>query len=260
MYDALAGNYLSPGRNSTTTFFRNIQRSEIACFIRKACEKANRYYGDSKLLIVGAGPQGNFEEYSNLHRLVGPLLDEIDTRNVTHLDASASMLSVCQEYVSSQLSGLRLGTFVKGTAEQLTCAIEPSSQDVIVGALCDHFTQDDFFREAWCALKPGGALITTFPADGINRVIREQLYGIDSGYTRFMLNGNPVLVPSQLMTSVNLLELYKAQSFVDVQTKSVRAGNFVPSQTILTATEHLTDPLEDVPILIAGVGFKPLHQ
>lgn len=257
MYDELSGNYLSPGRNSTTTFFRNIQHKPINNFLREVFKKTGWYYGDSKLHIVGAGPEGNFEEFISIHRLVGPLLDEVDTRSVTYLDASAVMLAVCQEHISNRYSRLRQGMFLKARAEELSSVVEENSQHIVLGALCDHFDQDEFFREAWKVLKPGGALITTFPADGINRVVREQLYGISSAHTRFVLKGEPVLIPSQLMTTARLSRLYNATTFADVQTKEVKTGVHAPSQTVLEAAKLLAEPVEEIPILIAGLGFKP---
>ena len=260
VYDHLAAGYLSPGRRSTTTVFRELQHAPIRELLQKVVHRG-QYYSDMRYLIVGAGPLGNADELVHAHQLVGPYLDEMDPSHITYLDASSVVLAHCKEFVwgvvGKLFSGKQPGVFVGGFAETLGKSVPDGSQDVVLGALCDHFEPDDFFSSSMQVLKPGGVLITTYPADGINRVVRKRIYKIPTSRTRFVIDGEEHLVPSYLMTEARLRELYAQHGFEHVGTKAIVCGLHLPSETLKQAARLLNRPIELLPVLVAGIGYKP---
>lgn len=260
VYDHLATGYLSPGRRSTTTVFRELQHIPIREFLYEASRRID-YFSAMKYLVVGAGPVGNIDELISNHRCIGSYLDETDARNITYLDASPVILGLCREAVSSTVRQLCRhwdpGHFVNGLAEALENFIPCSSYDVVLAALCDHFVPDEFFRSSMKVLKPGGGLITTYPAAQINGVVREKIYNIPATHTRFVIDGEDRLVPSHLMTEASLQELYARHGFEQICVKGIACGAHEPSETLMQAAQMIDRPLESLPILIAGCGYKP---
>jgi SAM-dependent methyltransferase len=260
VYDDLAANYLSPGRRSTTTVFREIQRSPIREMLLKVGRTVG-YFSEMKYLIVGAGPLGNLYDWLPSHQLIGHYLDEVDPSHPTYVDASPVILEHCRRFVSDKLSVLApssaIGEFVCGFAEALTKQVPRASQHVVIAGLCDHFQTDVFFRECADVLRPGGVLITTFPADTINATIRREIYKIPETYTRFMVDGEVRLVPSRLMNTEALSQCYLRHGFKKVRATNVMLDGYEPSPTLLDASQRLGQSLQDLPILVAGIGYKP---
>lgn len=259
VYDVMATGYLTPGRFSTTTLFRQIQRQPLRDCLRIAHERIG-WYSEMKYLVVGPGPHGNVEELFGLHRCVGPYLDEINPADITYLDVSAVVLDLCHQRVTEQAStlypGSRAGQFLQCPAEILDSQVELESQDVVFAALCDHLNQDAFFESCLSVLKPGGALITSYPAEGINRIIREKIYEIDPRYTRFTINGVAYMVPSHLMTVAALESLYAAHAYTNVHVIVATNTSGRTSRTVQQAVALANVNPETVPLVIVGIGFK----
>ncbi len=258
VYDKMASGYLTKGRLSTTALFREIQKIPLRKCLRIARDNIGWYSG-MKYLVVGPGPCGNTEVLFGLHRCIGPYLDEINPADITYIDTSHVMLTLCRNHVKRQSDLLykqpNAGQFIQGQAETLERQIEYESQDIILGALCDHLEQKDFFSSCMDTLRPGGALITSYPSDGINRVVREKIYKINPSHTRFVINGEIYLVRSCLMETGSLEKLYKKHGYVNIQTFAVSS----PTQTSATMQRAADianlNPKTEPPIIV-GVGFK----
>ena len=259
VYNRLGVGYLTPGRNSTTSLFRSLQHGFIRQELNRIRERNALYYSDMHILIVGAGPIGNIEEIISQHALVGAYLDEVDPVNVTYIDSSPVVLRACQDHVTSRTRELtkreNVGCFLLGKAEALSEVVSHGTFDVVIGALCDHFDQAMFFESAHRTLVSGGALITTYPSEKTNRIIREQIYGIGSSFTRFMVDGVAHLVPSTLMTEDRLSFAYEEHGFVQQYTKEL----FVPKEDFSDTVAHavqLTGKNDYATLLVGGVGYK----
>ncbi len=258
VYDAMAGQYLH-GR--TTTLFRTVQSTPIRAFLAQARGKGEtNWYSEMKYLIVGPGPEGNIEEWINEAALQGPYLDEVDPRNIAYLDSSPVVLELCREYVSKQVKRRvgkpGAGDFVLGSGEGMSKLFPQESFDVIIAALCDHMNTEKFFAGAVKVLKPDGVLITSFPADGVNRVVREKIYQIPPDHTRFTINGKPCLVPSCLITPDLLQALYQRYDFVEAEVTAVSAGCVPATDTIKQASALMGLDHQSVPLVVVGFGRK----
>jgi len=258
IYGAMAERYL---HGKTTTLFREVQSDQIRTFLAKARGTAEgKWYSEMSYLIVGPGPAGNVEEWINQSILCGPYLDEVNPVNITYLDNSPVVLELCKKFVRGEVRKRvgkeGCGNFVLGSGEELGQHFSPNTFDVVIAALCDHLQIETFFREAHLVLKPGGALITSLPADGINRVVRERIYQIPPDYTRFNIEGLPHLVPSRLMTTEALRELYRQQQFVSADAVEVSAGSIPASETIKQAAAMTGSDHQQTPLIVVGYGIK----
>ncbi len=241
VYNALAEGYL---HGKTTALFRTVQSAPIRKFLAQARGRGeDRWYSEMSYLIVGPGPEGNVEEWINQATLEDSYLDEMNPQNITFLDNSPVALELCRQYVHEQVQKRhghpRCGNLVLGSGEDIRENTQLGKFDVVVvAALCDHMNTERFFEEAWRMLKVGGSLITSFPADGLNRVVREQLYRIPASHTRFNIGGAPHLVPSRLMTSDDLKLLYRQYGFEDEDAINTSAES-VPATETMKGTPFL---------------------
>ena len=259
-YDAMAGRYL---HGKTTTLFRYIQSGPIRKFMDIA--RRDSEYRELNILIVGPGPHGNVEEWVNqvtMKDASGSFIwpfEEIDPSKVTYLDNSSVILDACKQYVETETknrTGNSGGQFIFGAGEQLDKYVETNYFDIVLGALCDHIDPKKFFRSTSAVLKQGGALITSYPADGINRVVREQIYQIPPTCTRFMVDGVPHLVPSTLVTTDTLRSLYNLHGYVGCETVAVSAGKIKATETIRRAANLETVDPQQAPLVVVGFGRK----
>ncbi len=258
VYNAMAEGYL---HGKTTTLFRTVQSAPIRKFLAQARGRGeDRWYSEMSYLVVGPGPEGNVEEWISQATLEDSYLDEMNPRNITFLDNSPVALELCRQYVHEQVQRRhghpRCGNFVLGSGEDISENTQLGKFDVVVAALCDHMNTERFFEEAWRVLKVGGVLITSFPSDGLNRVVREQLYQIPASYTRFNIGGVPHLVPSRLMTSDGLKLLYRRYGFEDEDAINSSAESVPATETIMKAAIITEVDPQTVPLVVVGFGRK----
>ena len=158
----------------------------------------------------------------------------------------------------------QLGIYIVGDGQKLEASLQENTQDIVFAALCDHIPdQRMFFEQAQRVLRHGGALITSYPATELNKAIREKIYGIDANSTRFMIDGKPHLLPSRTVTQEELLSMYEQVGFEDVLTEDVLFNSgleFEPSETIKKGMSLVGKSIEQIPILVSGVGFKKSAQ
>lgn len=259
-YDAMAGSYL---QGKTTTLFRTLQNPIICGYMEIA--RRDKEYQQLNILIVGPGPQGNVEEWINnvvmkdsRGNFIWPF-DEIEPDKITYLDNSRVTLDTCRRFVETETkkrTGKSGGQFILSSGENLVDYVDSNQFDIVLGALCDHMEPRKFFRSSYCVLKPGGALITTYPADGLNRLVREQVYQIPPTYTRFIVDGEVHLVPSTLMSTVNLWSQYDQNGYVDKEAVAAAAGKIKVTDTIKQAAQMGNLDPQQAPLVVVGFGRK----
>jgi len=258
----MAGSYL---QGKTTTLFRTVQNPIIRGYMEIA--RRDKEYQQLNILIVGPGPQGNVEEWINdvvMKDCIGNFIwpfDEIEPDKITYLDNSRVTLDTCRRFVeieTKKRTGKSGGKFILGSGENLVDYVEGNYFDIVLGALCDHMDPGKFFRSSYTVLKPGGALITSYPADGLNRIVREQIYQISPTCTRFIVDGEVRLAPSTLMTTVSLWSQYDQNGYVDKEAVAVAADKIKASDTIKQAAQiGNLDPQQDS-LVVVGFGRKSL--
>lgn len=268
-YEKMGAEYAS-SKHKTVESFNLVQERFVKQLILNAQDRLNIPIKDIKLLNVGSGASGNTRITTGFLNIENNRI-ALDPRNITYLDIAESALKSNRDGLLDTLASMGAwgddaqfaGMHIVANAEQLP--VKNESQHIVMSALCDHvMDQEKMYQEAMRTLVPGGSFITTYPAKMLNATIRENIYRIDSRYTRFIVDGHEHLVPSKLMMPGELESIYAQAGFVNVQINDIYHDSKDPCQklspTILDALKILGRTSDEVPILISGFGQKPFEK
>lgn len=272
-YDALGSDYAG-NTHRTTQFLYALQDSFLNAALQsvQARRENTKPLGAMDVLVVGAGSTGNARQVTGVvNERAGVDNTSLNPDRITYLDLSKGALDALIESYADTMSrsgGIRIpGTFVQGDALELSMLFGGARFDVILGGLCDHILPwQQFFEEVQHSLKENGAFICTYPARGIFEVIRREIYGIPIDKTRFRVGDSQYVLDSLALDTEQLAAMlhtagFKTTVISDIMYSPDDESSWVtqvshPSQTILEAAQRIRKPLEDIPILVGGVGLK----
>lgn len=275
VYDSIAENYFSDN-HLTTKFLYLIQDFFMSNAVLSVKKYNPKLLKDMNVLVAGAGSTGNSRQTTGvLDKLRGIEDSSLDCEKITYLDISKGALASLSHGHYEAISKHGLGThipgkFVQGDARELCDLFGENAFDIVLAGLCDHIEPWQlFFKEVYLVLRENGAFITTYPAKEIFKTIRENIYRIPSNKTRFKNGENTFILESVIVDVNELKEMYESFCFRHVQTTNInhsdkyveeqpflRAQNYAPSPTIVKAATIIGKPLEEIPVLTGGLGFK----
>jgi len=266
IYDAFGDNYYSP-KHRTIRYFNAIQTLPIRIAFSEQASFLDKPLEDLDILNIGVG-NGQHCEQLCLPIYSTAFGERVRWDKITDLDISTTMLAAAKRNYPSigwqNKSGEGEPKQVVGDALELSDLFPADSFDIVLAGLCDHVEdQRLMYREVLKVLRPDGRFIATYPHRQLMTTIRRDIYGIDPEFTRFLIGGKNYLVPSYTPEPEDIEKLLRGSGFKVVRCENLHHDlrfdyhNQSLSNTVKQAQEKMDRPLEEVPILVIGIGRKP---
>lgn len=269
VYDEFGYSYYSR-EHKTIGYFNMIQAftiriafSEQASFLKKKLEEVD-------VLNIGVG-NGQHCEQLCLPIYKHAMGERVRWDRITDFDISSVMLEAAKRYYPNKKwqKENKEGEpkQIQGDVLYLSDYVSSESFDIVLAGLCDHIQdQETMYNEILKVLKPKGILITSYPHKDLMTNIRKDIYQIDPSFTRYDIRGKMYLVPSLTVYPKDITDLFVKTGFEVVKSENLYHNinfdlhNDSLSDTVKKAQKIQNKKLEDIPILVFGVGRKPVKN
>lgn len=293
IYDRLGESYRSK-KHRSVEFNNDVQRFPIIYACIHQASRLNRPLEELDVLNIGVG--GGQQRSDLCICSLGLGCGRVSDHKLVDLDVSQTMLDVSSKLFPSKAFIEKWEKTkenvkqVKGDATDLTRYFNENSFDIAVAALCDHIQpQEKMYHGALKVLKKDGIFITTYPHKTLAIVIRRDIYGIDPGFTRYLIDGKEYILRSYAPLPEDVSDLFMRNGFTDVQTRTLKSDSifyneidpnrihkvddsrwwygeadtcpghrYVIPDTMMKAREKLGLPIGELPVLVFGEGRKSI--